>query len=297
MANSITGINDDIISQAILESFVAEIAPLRAFNTDFSPDAAKRGDKVSILRTTTADASTTKTTHTDYTIQDADSDAVEISLGQPEYVSWGLDDVEIASSSVLSMEVYGTQKGFQLAKAIFQDILSVVTNANFGAAAFTGAASTFDADDVVDVRKVCTAADMPRNMRSLVLDEDFIANLLKDATIQDVSAFGSNTPIREGAVGRLAGFDVFESTLIPGNSENLSGFAAHPAGIAAAFRYLMPQQGHKYNRAEAMTDPSGITLGLRDWYDEDSGVRKRVMESVYGYAVGISAGIKRIVTA
>lgn len=298
MANSIVGINDDIISQGVLEAFVAAITPLTAFSTNFNADAAKKGDKVSVLRTIAADAATTKASHTAYTMQDVDNDAVEISLGQPVYVSAALDDVEVASSSVLSLEVYGKQKGFQLAKKVLQDIWGTITAANFGAAAFTGAAATFDADDVVDIAAVCDTANMPEDMRSLVLKETYWASLLKDNAIQSSDAFGGSEAIRQGKIPNLAGFGMYKSTLIPANGENLVGFAASPSAIAVGMRYLSPQEGHKYTRAEAITDPAtGITIGLRDWYDEDTGERKRVWECVYGYVTGISGGIKRLVSA
>jgi hypothetical protein len=285
MANSITGINDDIISQAVLEGYTTAIAPLAAFATDFSSEAARRGEKVSIMRDNTAiDAAVDKTTHADYTIQDADSDAVEVTLGQPKYVSWGLDDVEIASSSVLTMERFGRRKGNLLAKTIFQDILSEVTAANFGAAAHTGLASAFDEDDVADVAE------------ALVLSPAYIAALRKAGAIKDTSGYGYNA-IQSGDVPMLHGFKVIMSTAIPGNAENLVGFASDGNGIASAFRYLAPQQGHNYTRAEAIVGEGGMTLGLRDWYSEDSGVRKCVIESVYGYETGIGTGIKRIVSA
>lgn len=298
MANSITGINDDIIAQSALEAFTAWLSPLRAFTLDFNDDAVKRGDKVSIPRTIAADAATTKTTQADYTIQDADSDAVEVSLGEPVYVSWALDDTEIASSSVLSLELYGQQKAFQLCKKIFQDVLSVVTNANYGAAAYADAAGTFDSDDVVDIKDACDDADMPMAPRSLLLSNAYYNALLKDTGIKGSDAYGGAEAIREGRIPNLAGFNLYQSNLIPGNSENLVGLAAHPSAIAIAMRYLMPQEGHKYNRAERFTDPElGAVLGLRDWYDEDSGTRKRVLESVYGYVAGITSGIKRITSA
>lgn len=298
MANSITGINDDIISMGVLEAFCAGATPLSAFSTNFSDDAANKGDKVSVLRTTAADAAASKTTHADYTIQDADSDAVEVSLGQPDYVSFGLDDVEIASSSALNMEVYGKQKGFQLVKKVLQGVLGAVTNANYGAGAFTGAAGTFDKDDVDDVALVCDQADMPEDMRALILSPTYYHALLQDAGISASDAFGGSEAIRQGRIPNLFGFNLFKSNLIPDNSENLVGMAAHPAGLAVAMRYLQPQEGNKYNRAERLSDPdSGITIGLRDWYDEDSGVRKRVFECVYGKVTGIAAGIKRLVSA
>src|SRR5690348_9403450 len=109
MANSNTGINDLILPNAITEAFTAEVAPLSLFTADFSPDAAKKGDTIHILRTIAATAATTKATHAAYTIQDANNDYISLTLGQPAYVSWGLDDVEISLSSLLSMEVFAKQ--------------------------------------------------------------------------------------------------------------------------------------------------------------------------------------------
>jgi len=296
MANSITGINDDIISQAVLEGYTTAIAPLAAFATDFSSEAARRGEKVSIMRDNTAiDAALDKTTHGDYTIQDADSDAVEVTLGQPKYVSWGLDDTEIASSSVLSMEKFGRRKGNLLAKTVLQDIWSEITAANFGAAAHTGLASAFDEDDVADVAEDCDSADW-NDDRYLILSPAYIAALRKAGAIKDTSGYGYNA-IQTGDVPMLHGFKVLMSNAVPANGENLVGFATDGNGIASAFRYLAPQQGHNYTRAEALVGEGGMTLGLRDWYSEDSGVRKTVVEAVYGFETGIATGIKRIVSA
>lgn len=298
MANSIAGVNDDIISQGVLRGFLQGIAPLGAFSTNFSSDAAKRGDKVSVLRDNTAiDAAATKTTHAAYTIQDCDSDAVEISLGQPTYVSWSLDDVEVASSSVLSLDVYGQRKGNKLAATVLAGIWSEITAANFGTAAFTGAASTFDEDDVVDIKDACDDDEWPEEGRALILSNAYYNALLKSADLKDASAYGSPSVIQDGKVPMLSGFKLIRSSLIPGNSENLVGFAARPEAIAAAMRYLQPQEGHKYHRAERIEDESGITLGLRQWYDESKGTNNRVVECVYGYETGIGTAINRMVSA
>jgi len=299
MANSITGINDDILSNGALMAFVKKMTPLNAFARDFSSEAARKGDKISVFRETYPDeAVQTKTTHTAYTIQDADSDAIEIPLGQPMYVSWSLDDVEVASSSVLNLERYGNGKGNHLATGILQDIWGEITAANFGAAGYTGAATSFDIDDVYDLKDALDDDDAPEEGRSLVLSNAFTTNLLKDNTIMNNPNAG-DAPLREGSLGRLAGFDVYTSNVIPANGENLVGFACVADALAVGMRYLQPQEGNKYNQASPLTDPggSGITLGLRDWYDEDSGVRKRVLECVHGKETGIAAGLKRIVTA
>lgn len=297
MANSITGINDDIISRSVLEGYTTAIAPLSALTADFSSDAVRRGEKVSIMRDNSAiDAALDKTSHGDYVIQDADSDAVEITMGQPKYVSWSLDDSEIANSSKLTIQDFGRRKGNLLAKTVMQDILSEVTSSNFGAASFTGAAGTFDEDDVADVAEDCDSADWAQDDRYLVLSPPYVAELRKSGAIKDTSGYGYNA-IQNGDIPMLHGFKVIMSNAIPANGENLVGFATDGNGIASAFRYLAPQEGHKYNRAEALVGEGGITLGLRDWYSEDGGVRKCVIESVYGYETGISTGIKRLVSA
>lgn len=297
MANSITGINDDIISRSVLEGYTTDIAPMAAITADFSSDAVRRGEKVSIMRDNSAiDAALDKTSHGDYVIQDADSDAVEITMGQPKYVSWSLDDSEIANSSKLTIQDFGRRKGNLLAKTVMQDVFGEVTNANFGAASFTGAASTFDEDDVADVAEDCDSADWAQNNRYLVLSPSYIAALRKSGAIKDTSGFGYNA-IQNGEIPMLHGFKVIMSNAIPANGENLVGFATDGNGIASAFRYLAPQEGHKYNRAEALIGEGGITLGFRDWYSEDSGVRKSLVECVYGYETGISTGIKRLVSA
>lgn len=299
MANSITGINEDIISRGALMAFIKKMTPLNAFARNYSSDAASRGDKISVFRETYPnDAVATKTTHAAYTIQDADSDAIEISLGQPMYVSFGLDDVEISQSPVLELQRYGRGKGNHLATGILQDIWGQITAANFGAAAFTGAASTFDYDAVVELKDSLDDADAPDEGRALVLSNAYYNALLKDNSIVNNLNAGPE-PLREGSVGRLGGFDLFVSNVIPGNSQNLVGFACVPDAMAVGVRYLMPQPGNTYLRAEPLTDPegSGLTIGVRDWYENSTGVRNMVLECVHGKAVGIAAGLKRIVSA
>jgi hypothetical protein len=300
MANtdwSSAGVNDEIVARNVIRGFTAGDAPLVALSTSFSADAAREGEKIKIIRDATAiDAVQTKSIGGAYTIQDAKADKVDITLGLPKYVSWSLDDVEVARASGLTMDLFGFRKGNALAVSIMQDILGVVTNSNFGAAAFTGAASTFDEDDVADIAKACDDANMPEANRVLMLSNGYIAALRKASAIKDTSGYGYNA-IMSGDVPMLHGFRIIKSNIIPANSENLVGFACDPAAIVSAFRYNAPQQGHKYDRAEPVVGEGGITLGLRDWYDENTGTRRTVMESIYGKAVGISAGLKRLVSA
>jgi hypothetical protein len=44
-------------------------------------------------------------------------------------------------------------------------------------------------------------------------------------------------------------------------------------------------------------EKTGITLGYREFYDNDSGNVVAVLECFYGYALGEAASLKRIVSA
>lgn len=299
MANSIdSGVNDVRVDRRAFAAFTKKLTPLNAFSTSFSDTAADPGATIKVLRETYPDqAVATKSSHTAYSVQDADSTTISMTLGQPIYVSYAVDDVDVASSSVVNIEAFAGGKGNHLANGVLQTVWDDITAANFGSAAFTGAASTFDIDDVYDIKDAMDDADVPEDNRSLVLSNAYATALLKDNTITNNPNAG-DMPLRSGSLGRLAGFDIFTSNVVPDNSQNLVGFACHPSAFTVAMRYLAPQSGNTYERAEPMTDPeSGITMGVRQWYDNSTGQKIRVYECVIASAIGHAAGLKRLVSA
>jgi hypothetical protein len=298
MPNTIdSALNGTLISQAALEAFSGSFAPMNAFTTDFDPAPASKSDTIHVPYVPAASAATDFVVANGYTRQDSTLQKKTITLNKHKFVSWTVTDLESAKSPVTSMERFGRQKGFQLAKAVFQDVLSSVTTANFGAAAFTGLASTFDYADVVDIKGSCDTAEMPENPRSLVLAAGHYNALLKDSVVKDLSVYGLNAN-QTGRVGRLAGFDLFDSTLVPANAQNLVGFACYPSALIVAMRYLSPAGGGGDGVYRPIADENtGITLGYREWYDNDLGTRVAVLEAFYGYSVGEAAALKRLVSA
>jgi len=299
MPNALTNMTDTIIGQAALESFTATIAPFNLFSTDCSPAPVQKGDKVKVALVGASDAAQDFTGT--YTMQDSDAEGLDVSIDKHKFVSYSLSDKEVADKPQVKLEMFGRQKGFQLAKAVMQDVLTLVTAENYGAASFTGAASTFDADDVADLGAVCDAADWPEFARGLVLSPTYWAALLKDAGIQAADAFGGAEAIRQGMIPGLMGFDMYKSSLIPANSWNLVGFCVNPQAILFANRYLEPASKEAATRAglefAPLTGEGGVTLGFREWYDNDSGTVKRVLECNYGYLKGLGTAIKSMVSA
>jgi hypothetical protein len=203
---------------------------------------------------------------------------------------------ENAETSLNILETLLQSAVKQLAQDVLTDIFSEITAANFGTPAIPAIASTaFNYKAVLGVREACAVANMPTGNRSLVLDSAYFSNLLGD----DIVAKSFVTPIAstgvvDGVIRRLAGFDVFETNVIPNNAEKLVGFSAHPSAIAVAMRYLEPIA--EYEEAGAITDPTtGLTFGYMRYTHTDSNRIFVTVECLYGFKVAIANGLKRIV--
>ena len=136
---------------------------------------------------------------------------------------------------------------------------------------------------------------MPSTDRALVLDAAYFSNLLGD----DIVAKSFMTPVAlpgvvDGHIRRLAGFDVYETTILSNTDEKLVGFAGHPSCLAVAMRYLQPVA--QYDEAGAVTDPeTGLTFGYLRYTETSSNRIFVTVECLYGFKVAIASGLKRIV--
>lgn len=299
MPNQLNNIQDIRIADVFLEAFVAALMPLRAFSTDFSSEFTERGKTVHVPLIGAANQS--YDFEGSYS-QNADSsvDTIPVQLTQHKVQSLHLTDKEFSESSVISLERLAQSKARQLAQDVLQDIWSVIIEEHFGAPVLDAvAAADFDAAKVLSMREACAAVNMPVTERSLILDDAYYSALLGDSKISQHYLMQVSQPsFQEARVPRIYGFDVFETTILPENDEELVGFAAHPRGLAVANRYLMPLRPESYLETGPVTDPStGVTLGYRRYYDNDSGKEIAAFECIYGFKPAITAGILRITKA
>lgn len=298
MANTYTGIIPTLVANRVLKAFAAKMAPIRAFSTNLSPDPGSKGQAIttSLIAQKSAGA-----VSGDYGALASDSTDTTITVTMNQHYGQGFHITDVEATQIaanvfpdqlqrrIEMTVTGVTKQF------WQAVLSVVTNANYSTAAFVGAAGTFDADAVVDLRTTANNNDWPDD-RAIVLDPDYVGALLKDNAIQGASNW--NAEQRGGMIGRISGFDLYESNNIPANSENLQGFICVPDCMAVAMRVVTPQATEDMIDFQALTDPAtGASCGFRVWYDRNSGQVRYTVDILYGYAKANTAGLKRITSA
>ena len=296
---SITGLNDDIISSAALKAFVDSLHPLNAFSVNYNAEAARKGEVVSIPLISSITASTFNNTY-----EGADGDvtltAREVTIDKHYLSTVDFTDTQWSKSSALTPQMLadiGAEQGRAVAQAFISAAWGLITTANFGAAVASFTSASFAMADVRKARLELTKSKAPQNDRALFLEPEAYDALLSDSTnILANLNFGSEG-VREGVVRRLAGMNVYESTLIPatnvGTSITLAGFAVHPSAIAVAIRTLQPQAPSEYLEARTVVDPvSGIGLGYRRHYNTANGTHFLNFEVVGGFTYGLTQGLK-----
>ena len=231
MSNTIAGVNLAQIAQESLPALQALFAPLNGITTDFSTDIADRG------------ASVTTRYPVNVTAQDLsagfDSTGVEtvattITLNQYPGFVYGFSDLERSKSSINLNELFIQPAMQAVGTSMFGSLWNLVTATNFDATPLTSTAANFDRNDLADLRAQLNVQGAPQQGRAVVLSPAYFASLLKSLNTAEFPGF-----IREkgeGFIPRVAGFDVYESTLADTNSEYLQGFAFHKSALLMAAR-------------------------------------------------------------
>jgi hypothetical protein len=281
-----TNLDNEILAQSALQGFVAELAPFNAFSTNFSPEPVAKGKDVLVPL---IGALTATTFGGSYAICGGTKTVITVSINRHKHVPIGQNDLDAANSSASSLEDFGYQQGAALAIAVLQDVFSLVTTGYFGLA--TAVASTaLDVPQLRKARLILNTQNAPRSPRAMLLDCVPFDALLGVTNFIQAYMFKDQGVLQEGRIIRALGFDFFELNGLF-TQPSVMGFAAHASAIAIAMRYLMPQKGNSYSDARAVTDPkTGLTFGLRDHFDNNTGTRYVNLEANYGYSVGITMG-------
>ena len=290
----------NVVLDSALVALREALLPISSFSTVYNSVPLQGTDKIAVPFFPQATDATSDFNGT-YAFNDTNAiNSREITVNKRKYQALSFTSSELARQPYFNPEQLGFLKGRKLAEDILKDILSVVTLSNYGAPVHTGAASTFDSDDMITIKTALDQAKWSKTARTMILDNAYEGALLKDAGIKNASAVGTASAIQNGQLPSIAGFNVIGTNLIPGNSQNLVGMVALPEAILVAFSPVTPSAGVRNNLTayETVTDPeTGLTIEYRSWGDPDTDTEKSVIEVNYGYAKGHEAALKRIVSA
>lgn len=297
MATVNAALNDDIITTKAIEAFVSELAPLRAFSTDFSSETEKVGATVQVPIPANITAGTTQNA---YETEDSGALGVaSVALSGYAKATVGITDAQFANSPAARLELFAVQQAKAVARKIISDAWALIVQDNYSDKV-TKALGSITSADIRAMKVKLDKADVPLEDRSLIVNPDVFDKVVGDTNISIASAlhYGGTEVIREGRIPKFLGLEVHNSNIVPANGENLVGFAVHPSAMAIAIRTLKPQAPGEYLETRVVTDEkSGIGLGYRRHYSTAKGTHYCTFEATYGQSVAVAEGICRLVTA
>jgi hypothetical protein len=204
-------------------------------NRDYEGEIAEFGDTVHI--TSFGDPEVRDyTEHTDITWDELSDATRALIVDQAKYFAFAVDDIE--RRQALSGFIQETSRGaaYNLASAA-DSYVSGLMAADVDGGNQLDAVADPSPDDayglLVDLRTALTKANVPQTGRWVVVAPEFYAVLLKDDRFIRADASGTTEGLRNGVVGRAAGFDVMESNTTPAVTGGNTAVAGHP--IATTF--------------------------------------------------------------
>lgn len=297
MATISASLSDQIITQKAIEAFVAELAPLRAFSTDFSGETAAKGAAIQVPIAANITAGNTENAYENE--DNVGLNSVTVPLTSYAKATAGLTDKQFANSSAARLEIFAVQQAKAVARKIITDAWGIINSFAYPQVVVKGLAS-FTSADVRAMRVILDKSNVPISDRALILFPDQYDKLTGDTTITIASAlhYGGTEVVREGMIPRFLGFEMFNSNIVPQNGQNLVGFAVHPSAMAIAVRSLVPQEPSEYLESRVVTDEAtGIGLGYRRHYSAAKGTHYCTFEAIYGAVAAVPSGLCRLVTA
>jgi hypothetical protein len=209
-------------------------------NRDYEGDIALAGDTVHITNFSDPTVKT-YTAEQDITVDSITDSDTSLIVDQAKYFAFDVDDVNRRQALSGWVESVSAGGAYKLADAIDTYLSGIMYTAVNGGSNDLGD-KTVDISDntayplLVDLRTTLTNDNVPSAGRWVIVPPEFYAALLQDNRFVDASASAdSGAALRNGFVGRAAGFDVFESTTVPEPTANRWALiAGHPMATTFA---------------------------------------------------------------
>lgn len=232
-------------NETILPSLV-----YRDIEANYSGNVGPRGDEVLLpIRGTLGDARELewRTSQREIVTDDIREGAARIKLDTYLYKSVALLNEE----QTLDIEDFGAQVLAPMTSSIVngaeQRIAKAIADAPYEEEIDLADSERATYNALIDARKFLRQNKVPRDGLVAIAGTEAVARALKDPTLVDVDRSGSDSALRDAAIGRIAGFEIFESDVIDEDSIYLF----HPTAFPTVFRAPTPARSFSYSASMA----------------------------------------------
>lgn len=293
-----TTFNDTLFGQTAFQQLVDILLPLNVFSTDLSSEVASPGSAVVVPLFGNVTSTSFVQGASAYEGTGGTISAITVTVDKRYITPIDVTPQQLADSSNASrLDMFAGQLAQATANRLLQDVFSVLTTTNFGAAILTTASANYSRTQLIAMRKSMLQAGV-RGAKSVVMNMDVEAALLGDDKITLALNRGDSMAIKEGMLGRLMGMDIYSTDVLPTNSISLIGFAAGKEGIAVAMRNLgnyLPSE--EYAAFEQYVDPdSGISMLYTRHWNRAAGKWFINTHVLFGYSAAVTGAVKLFTT-
>ena len=274
----------DVFAQAFIDALEAKTVPLRFFTKDFSSEVAVKGASVTTQVVSGGTSARTKTDqYGTYIDDDSAMIDVTVTLDNHLYKQLRFSNVELAKAGQSYYDRFGKTNAEAMSRGIQTDLHARITNANFSNS-FTCAASAFNYDKLVELSTQASNLNWPTDSRVVVLKPSYTEGLKKDAKVLSLFSKTAELMAVDGYIGKLAGFEVFETNSIESAySAEFVGYAAIPSAIAIAARLVAtPESAKQVMNTKSVESSNGLSMDQSVYFDANSGQEKIRWELLMG---------------
>lgn len=293
MSNTIAA-SPNVLAEQVLAGLRGRLAILSAVSTNLSPTATGKTMQISLVSGGAA-KEFDKSAGGYHEADDANLTAATVTLKHlHSSKSFSPDEISEYGEAYM-VNAFVPEAINALVKKVHAEIGGLVLNANYSANEVITAAN-FNYSQVVDLNTDLNDAKAG-DPRSLVLSGAYAGAIRKDATLTSGSFNGAGASgplVASGVIGQVVGFNVFEFTDLPANSENLGGWAMGQDAIIAGFS--LPNASMFPGEVSQAVDASGLSVQVLKSQGTDGIVRFTASVRA-GFGVGRATSLKRIKTA
>lgn len=226
-----------------------------------------------------------KVANTAVTLQVPTATTTSVVLNKHKEASFIVEDAARALANQDIMARYMEAAVIPIAEQIETDLLALYTT-------FTNTVGTSAVDltaaTIRAARKLMNDNKVSQDSRALIVsDKDEIA-LLGDTNLQNYFAFSQTQGVKEGSIGRLYGFDIYQSQLVPvvtGPPISTKNLAFDPGAIILAMRALPEPPAGSGAQSSVVYDPdSGLSIRATMAYNASLVGTQVTIDVLYGVA-------------
>lgn len=229
----------EVFSKLLQAKFYSKSILPEISNTDYEGEISGQGDKVTV-RTVPA------VTINDYagtiTTQELTTAKVEMNIDKAKYYSFKVDDVLSAQADINMLEAASTDASEGMRIAVETDVLSSAVTGATTIGAQTTITSSNILEEILTLSKTLDELNIPEEGRFIVLSPEFIS-MLKQSELRQAYLTGDATsPLRNGLVGMVDRFKVFQSNMVytpaaGGDAGYTHVLAGHPKALSFASQF------------------------------------------------------------